>query len=126
MDAKWVWIAVGGGAGSVLRYWLAHHLQRLAVSGFPLGTLLVNVTGCLGIGLLAGLFAGSLILREEYRLGLTVGLLGGFTTFSTFGFETFQLGHTGYLRLALLNILLSCTLGVLAVWAGHRVAEMWR
>jgi CrcB protein len=60
-------------------------------SNFPFGTLSVNLLGCLAIGFLAAIFVGPVPLREEYRLGLVVGLLGGFTTFSAFGFETFLL-----------------------------------
>ena len=84
-------IALGGAAGSVLRYLLHGWLQRAAGIRFPLGTLAVNVLGCLLIGCLAALFLAHSQIREEYRLGLTVGVLGGFTTFSTFSLETFKL-----------------------------------
>ena len=117
-------VAVGSAAGGVLRYGLAGLVQRTS-GGFPIGTLAVNVVGCLLIGLSAGAFAGPHVIREEYRLALTVGLLGGFTTFSTFGLETFQLANHGQMRFAAFNLLLSNGLGLIAVWLGYRLAEKW-
>jgi CrcB protein len=122
---KWLLIAVGGAFGSTLRYAVQGWVQRLAGSGFPLGTLMVNVSACLVIGLLAGFFAGPQLIREEYRIGLTVGVLGGYSTFSTFGLESFNLANDGEFGLAALNMLLSCGVGLAAVWIGYRVAEHW-
>jgi len=122
---KWILIASGGAFGSVMRYWMQGAVQGLAGIGFPAGTVAVNVLGCLGIGLLAALFNGPFLVREEYRVGLTVGILGGFTTFSAFGLETFLLAQGGHLRLALLNILASCGLGLIAVWCGYRMGQYW-
>ena len=91
---KWLLIAAGGAFGSVLRYAVQGWVQRAANGSFPVGTLTVNVLGCMFVGFLAALLTGPVLIREEYRLGLTVGILGGFTTFSTFGLETFVLtGH---------------------------------
>jgi CrcB protein len=109
----------------VLRYAVHTWVQRLTSTNFPLGTLTVNLVGCLVIGVLAAAFAGPIQIREEYRLGLVVGVLGGFTTFSTFGLETFLLMNLGQLGLAVLNIVLSCSIGLLAVWLGYRVGEHW-
>lgn len=120
---KVVLVALGGALGSVLRYAMQGWVQRAAGSNFPAGTLAVNVLGCLIIGFLAAAFAGQLLLREEYRIGLLVGVLGGFTTFSSFGLETFNLANLGQFRLALANVLFSCLLGVSAVWLGYRLAE---
>lgn len=122
---KWVLIAVGGALGSVLRYAVQGWVQRLTTGNFPIGTLAVNVIGCALLGLLAGMFAAPTAVREEYRIGLMVGILGGFTTFSTFGLETFNLANDGQLRSALLNVGASCGLGLIAVWAGYRLAERW-
>ena len=97
--------------------------QVFADSVFPVGTVCVNVLGCLLIGLLAGYFSGPQLVREEYRIGLTVGVLGGFTTFSTYGLETFNLANGGEFRLAALNIVLSNVIGLLAVVVGYRLAE---
>ncbi len=115
-------IAAGGGAGSVLRYLMAGWVQRIAGATFPAGTLLVNVTGCLAIGVLSALFSATLV-REEYRMAILVGVLGGFTTFSTFGLETFSLLNSGQALRALANVLLSVCVGVAAVWLGYRLGE---
>jgi CrcB protein len=119
-----IWIGIGGALGSVLRYVLAGIAQRSIVS-FPIGTLLVNVLGCLAIGVLGGAFAGPVLIREEYRIALLVGLLGGFTTFSTFGFETVSLLSDGQAGRAVLNVVLSNGLGLVAVWLGYRLAQRW-
>jgi CrcB protein len=87
--------------------------------------LAVNITSCLAIGLLAGLLASPQLIREEYRIGLTIGVLGGYSTFSTFGLESFNLANDGEFRLALLNMLVSCALGFVAVWVGYRISERW-
>jgi CrcB protein len=121
-------IGCGGGIGSVLRYLMQHSVQSLVGATFPLGTLLVNVLGCLVLGTLAALFAGPIVVREEVRLGLTVGVLGGFTTFSTFGLETFDIAGRGdpwSWTLAAANIVLSCGLGLLAIWVGTRIGHAW-
>jgi CrcB protein len=122
---KWFLIAVGGAFGSVLRYAVQGWFRELFGARFPWGTFVVNITGCLLIGLLAGLFAGPRLVREEYRIGLMIGVLGGYTTFSSFGLETFSLANDGEFRLALLNMVLSCVVGFAAVWVGYRVAERW-
>ena len=122
---KWVLIAAGGAFGSVLRSAVQGWVQRLTAGSFPIGTLTVNVTGCMLIGFIAAAFTGPILVREEYRIGLTVGILGGFTTFSAFGLETFNLANDGQVRLALANVVLSCGLGLVAVWAGYGLAERW-
>jgi CrcB protein len=120
---KLLFIAIGGGIGAVLRYSVGGWAQRLTQGSFPVGTLAVNLSGCLAIGFLGALFAGPWLVREEYRFGILVGLLGGFTTFSTFGWETLSLSNEGQFGMALGNILLSNALGLFAVWLGYRVAE---
>jgi len=122
---KWLLIAGGGAFGSVLRYAVQGWVQRATNGGFPAGTLAVNVLGCILIGFLTALFTGPFLIREEYRVGLSVGILGGFTTFSTFGLETFTLMNAGQFGWAALNMILSCGLGLFAVWLGYRVGEYW-
>ncbi|MBN1488722.1 MAG: fluoride efflux transporter CrcB [Phycisphaerae bacterium] len=116
-------IAAGGGAGALLRYGLAGWAQGLTHGAFPVGTAVVNVLGCLLIGFFGVALAGPLAVREEIRLAVLVGLLGGFTTFSTFGFETLLLLNDGQWRPALANVLLSNCLGLIAAWGGYRLAE---
>lgn len=120
---KWLFIALGGAAGSCLRYAMQGVVQRWAGGPFPAGTLAVNVVGCALIGFLAAAFAGAWPVREEVRLGLVVGVLGGFTTFSAFGWETFALGRDGDMRLAIANVAASCALGLAAVWLGFRLGQ---
>ena len=107
-------IACGGGLGAVLRWWLAG-LVKAPVNGFPLGIFLVNVSGCFLFGLLHGFCQSR---GEEWRLALLTGVLGGFTTFSTFGWDSYQLLRNGQLWIAAVNALGSVLAGVLAVWAG--------
>lgn len=122
---KLSFIFLGSGAGGVLRYALGGLLQTRIGGAFPIGTLLINVTGCFFIGLLTAALSGRILLREEYRLALLVGLLGGYTTFSTFGWETFALLNDGQIWRAALNVGASVILGLAAVWGGYRLAEYW-
>ena len=115
-------IFVAGGCGSVMRYSVAGWAQRLSVGTFPVGTLTVNIAGCAAIGFLAPLLTGPVLIREEYRLAVLVGLLGGFTTFSTFSWETISLADDGQKWLAMSNILASNLLGLAAAWAAARLA----
>ncbi len=118
-------VAVGGAVGALLRYLLAGWGQRLTVGTFPVGTLLVNLVGCLAIGYLAAVFTGPWLLKPELKVALLVGLLGGFTTFSSYAFETFALMADGRALPALANIALSNVVGLLAVWIGYRLAHVW-
>jgi CrcB protein len=120
-------IAIGGAVGSVLRYLVAGFGQRASGSAsFPWGTLLVNVLGCLVIGALGAVFASPHRVREETRLFLLVGLLGGFTTFSTFAWETFTLADDRQLARACGNLALSNGLCLVAVWLGYRLVQSLR
>ncbi len=118
-------IALGGGVGAVLRYFVAGWTQGLTAGSFPLGTLTVNVLGCFLIGFLGMVLTEHIQLRPEYRIGLLVGVLGGFTTFSTYGWETMALLRDGENLSAALNLILSNLLGFAGVWLGYRIAEKW-
>lgn len=118
---KIAWIAVGGGAGAVLRWLLAGAVQQRAGAAFPWGTLLVNVLGCAAIGALASWLATP--EREELRLFLIVGLLGGFTTMSAFAAETTSLWTAGQAGRALLYVLLSNALCLAAAFGGMLAAR---
>ena len=119
---SWLYIAAGGACGSVLRHAAQIGVQRVVGHPFPVGTLLVNVVGCLLIGVVTAI-AGPLAWREEHRFAIMVGVLGGFTTFSAFGLETISLADHGRLPLAIANVVLSVALGLLAVWLGLRLGE---
>ncbi|HEV8376030.1 MAG TPA: fluoride efflux transporter CrcB [Candidatus Polarisedimenticolia bacterium] len=121
---KSLWVGLGGFLGSTARYWLGGFLNRLSPQAlFPYETLVINLSGCLGIGLLAGLAEFRGVLSPELRLFLLVGILGGFTTFSSFGYETFQLLRDGEIVSAGLNVTLHCVLGIVAVWGGYTLAR---
>lgn len=119
-----VFVGAGGFIGSILRYLLGDLVHRLAGDGFfPYGTLLINVLGCLFIGLLNGLVETRQVFGPETRLFLFIGLLGGFTTFSTFGYETFALARDGEGLAAFTNIGLQVLLGLGAVWLGNALVR---
>jgi CrcB protein len=114
-------IALGGGFGSVMRYWLGGWTQRLAGISFPAGTLVVNVLGCLLIGFLSALFLGRVVIRDDFRFAIMVGVLGGFTTFSSYSWETIALVNGGQAGLALLNVVATNVLGLAAAWLAYRL-----
>ncbi len=116
-------VGCGGFIGSAIRFWIGGIVtQATSANRFPLATLVVNVTGCLAIGLLGGLAETRHVFSPAARLLLFTGLLGGFTTFSAFGFETMFLAREGAWRDAVLNIVLQLVLGLGAVWLGYRAA----
>ena len=116
MDA--VVVFVGGGVGATLRYWIGGAVYRVMGSDFPYGTLLVNVLGCLIIGLLMPVFNERFLVQPKLRLFLTIGMLGGFTTFSTFSFETISLLREGSYLDGGANILSSLLICLGATWMG--------
>jgi CrcB protein len=116
---------LGGFLGAAGRYGLSSLTQRWAGSPFfPVGTLVVNVLGCLFIGLLVGVGETRGPFTPGMRVLLLTGLLGGFTTFSAFGFETVELFRTGNAAAAVGNIALQLGLGLGAVWLGITVARI--
>jgi CrcB protein len=118
-------VGVGGFMGSVLRYGVGGLVGRVKAGWtFPLETLLINVAGCLVIGFLAGLSESRGVFSGSTRAFLFIGLLGGFTTFSTFGYETFQLIRDGQWPAAGLSTALQVILGIGGVWAGSTLARL--
>ena len=109
-------IALLGGLGSIARFLLDGAIASRLATSFPAGTLVVNLSGALVLGILAGLTSDS----DTLDLAAT-GLLGSFTTFSTWAFESHRLGEDGELHVGALNFALSLAAGLLAVWAGRRV-----
>jgi CrcB protein len=117
----WVAIAVGGALGSLARHGVNHLVHaRWLTTRFPVATIAVNLLGCFAIGLLAGLIASERIaLRLYWREFVFVGLLGGFTTFSTFGLDTLVLARTTSVSQAVLNVAMQVVGGLAAVWVGY-------
>jgi CrcB protein len=117
-----VYVGVGGLLGSIGRYLLTGAVHQIFPNAFfPLGTAVVNVLGCFLIGLISGLAELRSLLSPEWRMFLLIGLLGGFTTFSTFGYETIALVRDGAFLTALANVLVQVALGLSAVWLGFNV-----
>jgi CrcB protein len=119
----WIAVAIGGALGALARHGVNHvvHARWLATR-FPVGTAVVNLSGCFIIGLLAGLLAADrLALRAPAREFVFVGLLGGFTTFSSFGLETLVLTRGASAGLAALNVALQVVGGLAAVWLGYQL-----
>ena len=111
-------IATGGATGALLRYWVSNGVHAICGRGFPYGTLTVNIVGSMLMGLLYVFLFERMDVNTEWRAGLIIGLLGAFTTFSTFSIETLNLIEAGEQLKAGMNILLSVTLCVLGCWAG--------
>ena len=117
----WIAVAVGGAIGSVARHAVNHVVHgHLLTTRFPIGTAVINVTGCFVIGLLTGLVASNrLVLRFYWREFVFVGMLGGYTTFSTFGLDTHMLVQTHSSHAALAYVGANMIGGLIAVWLGY-------
>ncbi len=117
-------VAFGGAAGSVSRFLVTGWVQSsLGDPLVPNGTMVVNLVGCLAIGSLAGFLEARHVMTAETRALLFVGFLGGFTTFSSFGFETISMLRGGAVGAALANVALQVVAGLAAVWLGYAAAR---
>lgn len=116
-------VAVGGALGSVLRYWVSTGVYGLFGRGFPYGTLVVNVAGCLAMGMLFVLLVERVSDNTVWRAGILIGVLGGFTTFSSFSIETFNLIEQGAVLKAVANMAASLFVCLGATWLGVILAR---
>lgn len=118
-------VFIGAGLGGVLRFLASTAVQK-ACNGwaFPLGTFVVNISGCLLIGFLAQLAEGKNLMEPEFRAFFLIGILGGYTTFSSFGYETLQLIRSGEFVYAAANAVLQVVLGLAFVWLGTVLARL--
>ena len=123
---SWMAVAIGGALGSMARHGVNHLVHvRWMTTRFPAGTVVVNLLGCLVIGLLAGLLASErVVMRANWREFVFVGLLGGFTTFSTFGLDTFLLARTHSAGQAAVNVAVQVIGGLTVVWVGYLLGAM--
>ena len=117
-------VGLAGLAGTLCRYWLSGVVARRYGEAFPLGTLAVNLLGCFAAGLLFQLMQERGAFSETARAAVFVGLLGGFTTFSAYGLQTFALLREGRLGFAALNVVASNLLGLLLVFAGYAAGRL--
>lgn len=113
-----IFIAMGGAIGALLRYGASLSVYSFMGRGFPYGTLFVNVTGSLLMGLLSVMMLERFNIGPEWRAAVLVGVLGSFTTFSTFSIETLNLLEQGDVMRAVTNIVLSVLVCLVAVWFG--------
>lgn len=116
------YITVGGAVGALLRYWVSGLAHRAFGSSFPWGTLGVNLIGSLVIGFFWGMFE-SVVVSQNVRILIFIGVLGSFTTFSTFSLESFHLLREGEYNLFLMNVIASFLLGIALVFIGYFISQ---
>jgi len=116
---KTIFIALAGLVGTLVRYWLSGFVARQYGETFPWGTLIVNLIGSFLAGAMYHLAEERLLISPALRTIILIGLLGGFTTFSSYGLQTFTLLRNGEIGLATLNVTVSNVLGLLMVWMGY-------
>lgn len=121
---KYLYIAAGGAAGTLCRYFVSGVAQRLAGSSFPAGTFTVNMAGCLLFGLVTGIFENRFGLTTELRLMILTGFMGAFTTFSTYMFESVSLVKDGQWPMAALNLGGQTALGFMCIMAGLALGKL--
>ena len=119
----WLYVAAGSALGGVSRYIIGSAVQERFGFAFPAGTLIVNITGSLLLGFLLRLAFGGTQLSPESRIFLTTGFCGGYTTFSTFSYDTAAMLETGQYRRAALYVSLSVVLSIVATFAGFALAQ---
>ena len=118
-------IGLAGFVGTLGRYGLSGVIAKRYGETFPLGTLAVNLIGCFLVGLLFYLMQERFLANQTMRTVVLIGFLGGFTTFSSFGLQTFTLLQSGQFGLATLNVTASNVVGMLLVWAGYTLAKLF-
>jgi fluoride exporter len=122
---RYVAVLAGGAFGTGLRYFLSTAIySAIKQPSFPYANLVINVSGSFMIGLLAELFDTRVLVSPAIRIAVLTGILGGYTTFSSFSFETYELLRDGEVWRGILNVSASVLLGLAAVWAGIRLAQV--
>ncbi len=123
LSVKLLLIAIGGAFGSVARFLFSSAILRASGSLFPLGTFGVNIVGCVVFGAIAGAAEQRVQLAPDLRAFLLVGVLGGFTTFSAYAFESFSLLRDGQFAAAVVNIVGQVVAGLVGLWAGYVITN---
>lgn len=119
-----IYIGIAGLVGTLGRYALSGYVARRFGETFPTGTMVVNILGCFLAGFLFYLLQERFLVSELVRTAVMIGFLGGFTTFSSFGLQTFTLLRDGEMGFAMVNIVASNVLGLFTVWAGYALGKL--
>ena len=117
-------IFVGGGCGALSRYLIIDQINKLSSNSFPYGTILVNVLGAFLIGIIYYLLISKIIINEQLKLFITIGFLGGFTTFSSFNLDFFKLIESGSIFLAIIYALSSFLITIVAFYIGYSLTKI--
>jgi fluoride exporter len=115
---KFFIVGIGGGVGSILRFWLGTFVGQRMGTRFPYGTLLINVTGSFLVGFVMTVITEKTHLSANWRYLIPIGFIGGYTTFSTFEYETLRAIQDGQFTVGVLNVALSVLVGFVMVWMG--------
>jgi fluoride exporter len=115
---RYLMVAIGGGLGSVLRFWAGTFVSARMGTRFPYGTLLINCTASFLIGFIITLLSERVHWNPNIRFLIPIGFIGGYSTFSTFEYETFRVMQDGEILVAILYVVLSVVVGFIAVWLG--------
>jgi CrcB protein len=121
---KYLLVLFGGGLGSILRFWVGGYISGKMGTRFPFGTFFINCTASFLVGLIVTLLAEKTHWNPNLRYLIPIGFLGGYSTFSSFEYETFRVAQDGELRIALLYVVLSVVVGFFAVWLGAIVGRL--
>lgn len=121
---KYIIVSLGAAIGGVLRYWLTGFTHKLIPTLFPVGTLAVNIIGSFILGIIIFMFDERQLLNPNIKLFLTIGICGGFTTMSTFSFETLSLFRQSQHLLALLNIIFNFFFSLLGIYLAYILSKL--
>ncbi len=123
---KYLMVAIGGALGSILRFWVGTYISNRIATRFLAGTFVVNMTACFLIGFVITVLAEKSSWNPNWRYLIPIGFIGGYSTFSTFEYETFRVFQEGDFLIAGLNVVLSVVVGFVSVWVGVITGRMIR